>query len=421
MRLIKAFPAIRPRQDLAAKVAAPPYDVLNRSEAQELAAGNEYSFLHINKPEIDMPASVGDYDPSVYAKGRENLDRFLEQGILAQDDRPGLYLYRQIMGSHQQTGIVAVASVEAYEQGLIKKHEFTRPVKEDDRVAHMDALDAQVGPVFLTYPARSDIDGLVAELTADEPCNDFTAADGVRHVFWTIDDAQATARLEGLVNGLDALYVADGHHRSAAACRVKAMRAAENPDHGGEEPYNYFLVVLFPHDQMQILDYNRVFADLGEHDAESFLRALQSSFEVTVCDSAEQARPEAPQQFALFLAGRWQRLALRSGVLSEEFLADPVKGLDVSIMQELILTPLLAITDQRTDKRIDFVGGIRGLGELEKRVNSGEWAAALALYPTSIESLMAVADAGEVMPPKSTWFEPKLRSGLAVHSLRNRD
>lgn len=419
MRLIKAFRGVRPRPDLAAAVASPPYDVLSSSEARVMAANNPHSFLHINKPEIDLPEGTDVYDPAVYEKGRENLDKFLAEEILSQDSTERLYVYRQIMGNHEQTGLVAAASVEAYEQDLIKKHEFTRPAKEDDRVAHMDALNAQVGPVFLTYKGSAAIDELIAQVTANSPELDFVADDDVRHVFWVIEDAGLSTRIEESINALDALYVADGHHRSAAACRVKAIRAKANGRHNGEEAYNFFLTVLFPHQQMQILDYNRIIADLGKHDAASFLAALAESFEVTAVSDCVSAKPATAQQFALYLERRWYRLLLKADALSPAFLDDPVEGLDVSIMQKLILTPLLGIEDQRTDARVDFVGGIRGLQELEKRVDSGDWAAAIALYPTSIESLMDVADAGEVMPPKSTWFEPKLRSGLIIHSLKD--
>ena len=417
MSLIRPFRGLRPLASLASKVASHPYDVLNREEAFELAQGNPHSFLHINKPEIDMPAELSVYDPSVYAKGRENLDRFLAEGTLAQDNTATLYVYKQVMGAHEQIGLVAAASAEAYDQDRIKKHEFTRPVKEDDRVNHMVALDAQVGPVFLTYKAQAEIDALIASVTAGAPCYDFKADDDTQHVFWVIEDSGLVAKIEAAINALDCLYVADGHHRSAAASRVKKLRQEANPAHTGDEAYNYFLTVLFPHEQMQILDYNRLVADLHGHSTTEFLAALAENFDIELCDS--QAKPAQAREFGFFADGQWYCLSANSQLLEKIDDSDPVASLDVSILQDFVFSPLLDIHDQRTDSRVDFVGGIRGLGELERRVAGDEWQAAFALYPTSIESLMAIADAGEVMPPKSTWFEPKLKSGLVVHSLRD--
>lgn len=416
MKLIKPFRGLRPTRELAVKVASHPYDVLNREEALVLAKDNPYSFLHINKPEVDVDASVDVHDQSVYDKGRENLNRFIEEGVLQQDAEEKLYVYKQVMGNHEQIGLVAVASVEAYEKNLIKKHEFTRPEKEDDRVAHMEALGAQVGPVFLTYKSNVEVDALIAQATESTPEYEFDAEDGTHHVFWVIEDVTLSANLEAAFGDIDSLYVADGHHRSAAASRVKNLYQKRNPNHSGDESYNFFLVVLFPHNQMQILDYNRVVKDLQGADPAQFLKKLGENFEVEKAD-LQTAKPGAAKEFALYMDKQWYKLspsqALRSSIDND----DPVKSLDVSILQDSIFTPLLNIVDQRTDKRVDFVGGIRGLKELEKRVDSGDWQAAFALYPTSIESLMAIADANEVMPPKSTWFEPKLKSGLVVHVL----
>ena len=417
MKLIKPFRGLRPTRALASKVASHPYDVINREEAKQIAAGNPFSFLHINKPEIDMPEEVDLHDQSVYDKGAENLKRFVAEGTLIQDSEEKLYVYKQVMGKHEQVGLVAVASVEGYEQGLIKKHEFTRPVKEDDRVAHMDTLNAQVGPVFLTYKARGAIDDLIARVTKTTPEYDFDADDGTRHTFWVIEDIGISADIESAFDSVDCLYVADGHHRSAAAQRVKNMREKQNPNHSGNESYNYFLVVLFPHDQMQILDYNRIIEDIGDQSEQQFLDKLAEKFDVVAVSESAAAKPKAARELGLYMAKQWYHLAPKGSLLATIDDNDPVNSLDVSLLQEIILTPLLGITDQRTDKRIDFVGGIRGLAELEKRVDSGQWQLALALYPTSIESLMAIADAGEVMPPKSTWFEPKLKSGLVVHRL----
>lgn len=417
MKLIKPFRGLRPTRELAAKVASHPYDVINRSEAADLAKGNPVSFLHINKPEIDVPADVDIHDQSVYDKGAENLKRFMDDGTLLQDGEEKLYVYKQVMGAHEQIGLVAVASVEAYEQDLIKKHEFTRPEKEDDRVAHMDALDAQVGPVFLTYKSVSKVDQLIEKATATAPEYEFDADDGTHHVFWVVEDLALSADIEAAFSEVDCLYVADGHHRSAAASRVKHLREKRSDNHTGEEPYNFFLVVLFPHDQMQILDYNRIVKDLNGCNDEEFLAKLGENFTVEPVKSAGDGKPGQEKAFALYLSGQWYSVVPNPDLLGSIDMNDPVKRLDVSLLQDHIFTPLLGIVDQRTDKRVDFVGGIRGLQELEKRVDGGEWKAAFALFPTSIESLMDIADAGEVMPPKSTWFEPKLKSGLVVHLL----
>ena len=416
MKLIRSFRGIRPLAQLAAKVASHPYDVLNREEAYELAKDNAYSFLHINKPEVDMPAEVDVYDTSVYAKGRDNLDRFMREGTLKQDDKSTLYVYKQVMGDHQQIGLVAVASVDAYDHDLIKKHEFTRPVKEDDRVNHMDALDAQVGPVFLTYKAQAAIDSLIEQVIKDEPEYDFEADDATRHVFWVIRDEDLVSAIEDEVNALECLYVADGHHRSAAASRVKKMRQETNSNHTGEEPYNYFLTVLFPHNQMQILDYNRLVANLNGHSVNDFLGALAENFDIELVEG--QAKPSKAREIGFYAGQQWYLLTANSNLLEKIDDNDPVASLDVSILQDFVFAPLLNIVDQRTDKNVDFVGGIRGLAELERRTADDEWQAAFALYPTSIESLMDIADAGEDIPPKSTWFEPKLKSGLVVHSLK---
>lgn len=414
MQLIKPFRGLRPRAELAAQVASHPYDVVNREEATELARGNPNSFFHVNKPEIDLPLSVDPHDPQVYARGAQNLQQFIRDGILARDGKETFYVYKQVMGSHQQVGLVAVASVDAYEQGLIKKHEFTRPDKEDDRVYHMDALGAQVGPVFLTYRADPAVNRLVAEVTAGKPVCDFTAPEGTQHVFWVVGSDRINADLEKAFAKVPCLYVADGHHRSAAASRVRALRAQRDKAPKADAAYNWFLVVVFPDDQMQILDYNRLIKDLNGKDTEAFMEELEDSFAITPVTNRDAAKPRHAHQFGMYLDGRWYLLDIPEGSVAE---SDPVRSLDVSILQDRLLDPLLGIKDQRRDPRIDFVGGIRGLKELEKRVDSGQWKMALALFPTSIASLMAIADAGEVMPPKSTWFEPKLKSGLVIHVL----
>jgi len=411
MARVEPFRAWRPRPDLCADVASPPYDVLSSAEAREMAAGRPLSFLHVVKPEIDLEPGVDLYSDEVYAKGAENLRRLIDDGVLIREEVPALYLYRQRMGDHVQTGLVAGASVDEYEADLIKKHEHTRRIKEDDRTRHVDALDANTGPVFLTYRARPEIDALVDRLTTLEPVYDFTAPDGIQHVVWVVAEPTDRAALVAAFRNVPELYVADGHHRSAAAVRIRALRREANPNHTGEEPYNFFLSVIFPDNQMKILDYNRVIRDLGGLDRETFLAKVGEAFDVA---EAEDGRPDGPRSFGMYLDGRWYRLRAQDDSVPAD---DPVKGLDVAILQDNLLAPVLGIGDPRSDERIDFVGGIRGLGELERKVDSGEWAVAFALHPTSIDQLFAVADAGLVMPPKSTWFEPKLRSGLIVRPL----
>ncbi|MFZ3174607.1 MAG: DUF1015 domain-containing protein [Thiobacillus sp.] len=410
MNLIQPFAALRPASGRANDVVAPPYDVLSTEEARERASGRPWSFLHISKPEIDLPAGTNPYAPEVYAKGAENLQAMIQAGVLARDPAPCYYAYRIVMGSHTQTGIVAAASVADYDTNRIRKHEFTRPDKEDDRVRQIDALDAQTGPVLLAYPAAPGVDAILAEASAGTADSD-AGLDGVRHTLWVIRDPATQARITAAFNAMPALYIADGHHRSASASRIAAARRAANPGHTGSEPYNFFLSVIFPAHEMRIMDYNRVITDLNGLPAEAFLERVGAAFGVEAATSA--VKPEQPGSFGLYLAGRWYRLAIRPELIP----ADPVGRLDVSLLQNNLIAPILGITDPRRDKRIDFVGGIRGLPELEKRVNSGEMALAIALHPTRMEDLMAVADANEVMPPKSTWFEPKLADGLASHML----
>jgi uncharacterized protein (DUF1015 family) len=412
MPLIRPFAGLRPAPSRAADVAAPPYDVLSTEEASQRAAGRPWSFLHISKPEIDLPEGTDPYAPQVYAKAAENLKRMLAEGILARDPAPCYYAYRLVMGSHVQTGLVAATSVRDYDANRIRRHEFTRPDKEDDRVRQIEALSAQTGPVLLACPGAPAIDRMLAEASRGAPDADITAPDGIRHTIWVIRDGSLIARLSAAFDALPALYIADGHHRSAAASRVAAARRAANARHTGEESYNYFLAVIFPHHEMQILDYNRVVADLNGMSTEAFLARVAERFAIE--PSAQPVRPAAPGEFGLYLLGRWLRLRLRPDLVPA---TDPVARLDVSLLSQHLLEPVLGIGDLRRDKRIDFVGGSRGLPELEKRVASGEMAAAFALFPTRMEDLMAVADAGQVMPPKSTWFEPKLADGLVSHVL----
>ena len=411
MARIEPFRAWRPTVDLAERVASPPYDVLNSDEAREMATDNPLSFLHVVKPEIDLPSGTDLYSDAVYAKGAENLQRLKDDGVLLREERPALYLYRQRMGDHVQTGLVAGASIDEYEADLIKKHEHTRPKKEDDRTRHVEALNSNTGPVFLTYRAKPEIDALVARLTAAAPTYDFTAPDGIAHTMWVVDDPADVSALVDAFGDVPELYVADGHHRSAAATRVRTIRKDGNPGHTGEEPYNFFLSVIFPDDQMLIMDYNRVVKNANGLDKESFLAAVGEKFEVA---PVEAVKPNEAKTFGMYLDGSWYRLTAKSGTFPAD---DPVKSLDVAILQDNLLAPILGIGDPRSDENIDFVGGIRGLAELEKRVATGEWWVAFALFPTAITQLFAVADADTVMPPKSTWFEPKLRSGLVVRPL----
>lgn len=405
--LIRPFRGLRPARGRAAEVAAPPYDVLSSDEARVKAEGKPWSFLHISKPEIDLPADIDPYAPAVYAKAAENLGRMVDAGVLTRDAAPCYYAYRLNMGSHEQTGLVASASVACYDANRIRKHEFTRPDKEDDRVRQIEATNAQTGPVLLAYPSSTAADALIDKITRGEPVADITAEDGIRHRIWVCDDAAAIDAITRCFDGMEALYIADGHHRSAAASRVAAARRREDRIQSAD----YFLAVIFPQAQMKIMDYNRVVKDLNGLTADEFLKRLEEKFLVSpACDAV---RPQCPGEVGLYLPKRWYRLNIDPKLFS----TDPVAGLDVSLLSEHVLGPILGITDLRRDKRIDFVGGMRGLEELEKRVDSGEMAAAFAMYPTRMSQLMAVADSNQVMPPKSTWFEPKLADGLVSHVL----
>lgn len=412
MTLIRPFTGLRPAPGRAQEVIAPPYDVLSSDEARSRAAGKPWSFLHISKAEVDLPPGTDPYAPTVYAKARENFDRMLAQAVLLRDPEPFYYLYRLVMGTHSQVGLVAAASVTAYESGRIRRHEFTRPDKEDDRVRQIDMLNAQTGPVFLTYRHAAEVDALVTHLTAETPEVDVTADDGVRHSLWVARERSTIEALTRAFEGRERLYIADGHHRCAAAARVAATRRAADPRRLGNEAYDYFLAVMFPDNQVQILAYNRVVKDLRGLSHEQFLAHVGAVFEVT--PAALPVKPAGAGEFGMYLAGQWYRLRIRPERIPR---ADPVRRLDVSLLQESLLDPILGIGDPRRDQRVDFVGGVRGLAELERRVKSGEMAAAFSLFPTSLADLMAVADAGGVMPPKSTWFEPKLADGLVSHIL----
>jgi uncharacterized protein (DUF1015 family) len=399
---------LRPRSEHASAVAAPPYDVLSSEEARQRAAGKPYSFLHISKAEIDLPPDVDHYAPEVYAKSAENLRKMIDSGVLLRDARPCYYAYRLVMGTHTQTGLIAAASVADYDANRIRKHEFTRPDKEDDRVRQIEALNAQTGPVLLAHPDSDEAERLLAAATTGTPVADLTADDGIRHSIWLIDEAPAIERISAVVGAMPSLYIADGHHRSAAASRVAAARRGQ----GRPDSAEYFLAVIFPARQMRIMDYNRVVRDLNGHSVEGVLKAVGDR--CTVTPSAGQVSPERSGTFGMYLDGRWYHLAIRAELVPAQ---DPVRRLDISVLSEQILAPIFGIGDLRRDTRVEFVGGIRGLAELERRVNSGEMAVAFAMYPTQMAELMSVADAGQIMPPKSTWFEPKLADGLVSHVL----
>jgi len=424
MATLKPFAALRPQPELAARICELPYDVMSSEEARQMAAGNPFSFLHVSKPEIDLPPGTDLYSDAVYAKGKENFNKLISQGVLQQDAQPCFYLYRQIMGGHAQIGLVAAASCEEYLNNIIKKHEFTRPDKEDDRVRHIETLNSQTGPVFLTYRAVAALDEFIAKQVAEKPDVDFTGKDGVRHTSWTVGDATGIQFIADQFAKISFLYIADGHHRSAAAARVYLARSrgresahsqtpesqrrltssATSEDHSGQ-----FLTVIFPHNQMQILPYNRVLKDLNGLTAAQLLQKLDGIF---VIKPNGAAKPTRKHELGLFLGGQWHTLHFRPQFAATN---DPIEKLDVTLLQKFVLDPIFGITDPRTSKQINFIGGIRGTAELEKLVNSSEYACAFSMFPTSIEDLMTIADAGGIMPPKSTWFEPKLRDAMFCH------
>ncbi|MCK5918871.1 MAG: DUF1015 domain-containing protein [Cocleimonas sp.] len=412
MNLIRPFRGLRPAAGRGADVVAPPYDVLNTQEAIERADGRPWSFLHISRPEIDLPEGTDPYDDSVYAKARENLDKMIDAGVLVKDDKASYYAYRLIMNGHEQVGLVAAASVADYDTNRIRKHEFTRPMKEDDRVRQIEAVNAQTGPVLLAYPDAPVVDDILATATAGEPDMQTTADDGVEHALWVISDDAIIQQLTDAFDAMKAIYIADGHHRSASASRICATRKAANPEQSGDEPYNNFLSVIFPHHQMQIFDYNRVIKDLNGLSEADLLEKIAEKFTLEASSSAY--KPTQAAEYGMYLSGKWYKLQLQTDLIPQD---DPVARLDISLLADNLIEPLLGIADQRTDTRIDFVGGIRGLEGLEKRVDSGEMAVAFSLYATTMEDLMSVADANEVMPPKSTWFEPKLADGIVSHML----
>lgn len=410
MPLIQPFRGLRPVKEHATDVVAPPYDVLNTEEARARVKGHPLSFLHISKPEIDLPEGTDPYSAEVYEKGAENLQKLIDDNVLTRDEKACYYVYRLIMDEHQQTGLVAAASVADYDTNRIRKHEYTRPDKEDDRVRQIDALNAQTGPVFLTYRNNKVVEAITDKVSKTSPTYDLTADDGVKHTIWLVTDDEDINTLTSTFDAMDCLYIADGHHRSASASRIAASRKKNND--AGDAAHDYFLSVIFPDNQMQILDYNRVITDLNGFSKGELLTKIQDSFLLEKVSS--QYKPQKLTEFSMYLNDQWYKLQVKKELIPEN---DPVASLDISLLQNNLIDPLLGVSDPRRDKRIDFVGGIRGLSELEKRVDSGEMQIAFALFPTSLDQLMDVADANEVMPPKSTWFEPKLADGLVSHVL----
>ena len=415
MAVVRAFRAVRPAPALAEKVAALPYDVMNSDEARQMVEGNPYSFLHVDKAEIDLDPAIDLYDTRVYEKARDNLRNMVEKGVFLQDEKPCLYIYKQVMNGRAQIGIVGCTAVDDYRNNIIKKHELTRADKEQDRINHVDYCDANTGPIFLTYRAQKAIDDIVAAvMAAKAPVYDFISEDGIGHTVWVMDDTAQIETVCQLFGGIDYLYIADGHHRSASAVRVGMKRREAKPDYDGSEEFNYFLSVIFPDNHLYIMDYNRIVKDLNGNTPESFLEKVADAFTVTPYAGAGALKPEKKHTYGMYLAGKWYLLEAKPGSFAEN---DPVAQLDVSILQNNLLHPILGIGDPRTDKRIDFVGGIRGLEALSDRVDDGSMAVAFSMYPTTMQDLMDIADAGAIMPPKSTWFEPKLRSGIFIHKL----
>lgn len=415
MAKVRPFKGLRPPVDLVTEVASRPYDVLNSEEARKEAAGNEKSLYHIIRPEIDFAPGIDEHDPKVYAKAVENFHKFQEKGWLVQDNKPCYYVYAQTMEGRTQYGFVVAASVADYLAGNIKKHELTRRDKEEDRMKHVRINKANIEPVFFTFPDNEELEAVLKRVTDGKPEYDFTSDDGFGHHFWVIDDDETIAEVSEAFASIPNMYIADGHHRSAAAALVGKEMADANPKHTGEEEYNFFLAVCFPASHLNVIDYNRLVRDLNGHSEEEFLKLLEANF-VVEDKGIEVYKPQQLHNFSLYLGGRWYSLTARNGTYND---SDPIGVLDVTISSNLILRDILGITDLRSDKRIDFVGGIRGLSELKKRVDSGEMKMALALYPVTMQQIIDIADTGNIMPPKTTWFEPKLRSGLVIHKLND--
>lgn len=409
MAIIRPFKAIRPINELVDKIAALPYDVMDSDEAREMVKDNPYSFLHVDKAEVDLPTDIDVYDDRVYEKAKENLDKMIGRGLYIEDDKPNYYIYRQVMKGRSQTGLVACASIDDYTNNIIKKHELTREEKEIDRINHVYKCEAHTGPIFLTYREDKRISNIVNEWLKKEPIYDFKADDGVEHTVWIIDDEETVNKLQELFKSVKYLYIADGHHRSASAVKVGHIKRAEKESYTGEEEFNFFLSISYPDSELEVLDYNRTVKDLNGLSKEEFLEKVKDKFEVT--ESSEQVRPAEKHTFGMYIDHQWYLLKAKEGIFNPE---DPVDRLDVSILQNNLLRPILGIDDPRKSKRIKFIGGIRGLKELERRANT-DMKVSFSMYPTTTEDIMAIADSGEIMPPKSTWFEPKPRSGLFIH------
>ncbi|KYH31674.1 hypothetical protein CLTEP_23370 [Clostridium tepidiprofundi DSM 19306] len=415
MAAVRPFKAYRPQENLVDKVSALPYDVMNSEEAREMVKGNPYSFLHVDKAEIDLEPGVDLYSERVYEKARDNLNKMIEEKTYIQDEKPCLYIYRQIMNGRPQTGIVACASIDDYINDVIKKHELTRADKEQDRINHVDYTNANTGPIFLTYRHKEEIDNIVEAWTKEhKPVYDFVSQDGVTQIIWVVDDEETISKLSSIFANIDYLYIADGHHRSASAVKVGLKRREENPGYTGEEEFNYFLSVIFPDNDLYIMDYNRVVKDLNGYTSEEFMEKVSEKFDIIPYEGEGQYKPTEKRTYGMYLDGKWYKLSAKEGIYDAN---DPVDRLDVSILQNNLLNPILGIDDPRTNPRIDFIGGIRGLEELERRVNEG-MKVAFSMFPTTMDDLMDIADAGKTMPPKSTWFEPKLQSGIFVHKLK---
>lgn len=415
MAILKPFKGIRPKKEFVSRIASKPYDVLNEKEAKSEAEGNPYSFYHVIKPEIDFPDDFDHYAPEIYNKGKENFEKLFREGIFFQDSEECYYIYAQTMNGRIQYGIVGAASVDDYLNNVIKKHELTRPDKEEDRKNHVRISSLNYEPVFFAYPNVPALDEIVAGIVKNKPEYSFVTEDKIGHDFWVVSDKNLIEKITKEFSAIPSTYVADGHHRTAAAALVGKERREKNPNHTGKEEYNFFLAVHFPDNQLAILDYNRVVKDLNGHSIDSFLKEISSSFDIVEKGNTAY-RPEHLHEFGMFLDSKWYKLTAKKGTYNDQ---DPIEVLDVTILSKQILEPVLNIKDLRTDKRIDFVGGLRGLGELEKRVNSGEMEVAFSMYPVSMKQLIDIADGGLTMPPKVTWFEPKLRSGLILHSLND--
>ncbi len=416
MSTFKPFKAVRPVPEKARDIASMPYDVMDSDEARLEVKKNPLSYLHVEKPEVDLPLGTDLYDPAVYAKAKENLYKYISDGHMIQDDKPMFYIYRQIMDGRGQYGLVGLASVDEYMDGSIKKHELTRAAKEADRIKHVDTCDAHPSPVFFTYRHQESIDSVVAKVAENtKPVYDFVSDDGIGHTLWLMDDPADIQAIQKAFEKLPYLYVADGHHRTASAAKVGLIRREQYPDYTGEEEFNYFMTVIFPDNQLKIFDYNRVVKDLNGHSTDEFFQKVKEKWEVQEIPAGENFAPTRLHQISMYIDGKWYYISPKAGTWDK---TDVVANLDVDILQNNLLHPILNIQDPRTDERIDFVGGIRGLGELINRVDSGREKVAFALHPTSMDELIAIADAGQIMPPKSTWFEPKLRSGLFIHLLK---